>query len=101
MNIEEVEGIGPVYAGKLAAAGVDSTDDLLYNTGAAVTGSVNGSPKSSGYIAELDWLPRRDFRLALQYTGYREFNGARSNYDGFGRNARDNDTLYFLVWWML
>jgi hypothetical protein len=78
-----------------------TADDLLYDTGAAATGSVNGSPKNSGYIAELDWLPRRDFRLALQYTGYREFNGARSNYDGFGRNARDNNTLYFLVWWML
>ena len=78
-----------------------SADDLLYNTGAPATGSVSGSPKSSGYIAELDWLPRRDLRLALQYTGYRDFNGARSNYDGFGRNAKDNNTLYFVVWWMI
>ena len=78
-----------------------STDDLLYNTGAPATGSASGSPKSSGYIAELDWLPRRDLRMALQYTGYREFNGARSNYDGFGRNAKDNNTLYFVVWWMI
>ena len=29
VNIEEVEGIGPVYAEKLGAAGVKSTDDLL------------------------------------------------------------------------
>jgi predicted flap endonuclease-1-like 5' DNA nuclease len=29
VKIEEVEGIGPVYAGKLGAAGVGSTDDLL------------------------------------------------------------------------
>jgi predicted flap endonuclease-1-like 5' DNA nuclease len=29
MRIEEVEGIGPVYAGKLEAAGVSSTEDLL------------------------------------------------------------------------
>jgi predicted flap endonuclease-1-like 5' DNA nuclease len=28
-KIEEIEGIGPVYAGKLAAADIDSTDDLL------------------------------------------------------------------------
>jgi hypothetical protein len=78
-----------------------TADDLLYNTGEPVAGSTNGSPNSSGYIAELDWLPRRDLRLALQYTGYREFNGARSNYDGFGRNARDNNTLYFLLWLMI
>jgi predicted flap endonuclease-1-like 5' DNA nuclease len=29
MKIEEVEGIGAVYAAKLGAAGVSSTDDLL------------------------------------------------------------------------
>jgi len=31
-------------------------------------------------------------RVGLQYTGYSKFNGASSNYDGFGRNASDNDT---------
>jgi predicted flap endonuclease-1-like 5' DNA nuclease len=29
VKIIDVEGIGPVYAGKLKAAGVDTTDDLL------------------------------------------------------------------------
>jgi hypothetical protein len=77
-----------------------STDDGLYNTGQPVTGSATGSPENSGYIFEFDWLPRRDIRLALQYTAYREFNGAGSNYDGFGRNAKDNDTLYFIAWLM-
>lgn len=76
------------------------SDDTLYNTGEPVTGSANGSPNTSGYIVELDWLPRRDIRLALQYTGYRTFNGASTNYDGFGRSARDNDTLYLLGWLM-
>jgi hypothetical protein len=76
------------------------SDDTLYNTGEPVTGSANGSPNTSGYIVELDWLPRRDIRLALQYTGYRTFNGASNNYDGFGRSARDNDTLYLLGWLM-
>ena len=77
-----------------------NSDDALYSTGEPVTGSANGSPNTSGYIVELDWLPRRDIRLALQYTGYRTFNGASTNYDGFGRNARDNDTLYLLGWLM-
>jgi len=77
-----------------------NSDDALYNTGEPVTGSANGSPNTSGYIVELDWLPRRDIRLALQYTGYRTFNGASTNYDGFGRNARDNDTLYLVGWLM-
>lgn len=76
-------------------------DDALYNSGDPVVGSASGSPKTSGLVAELNWLPRRDLRLMLQYTAYRDFNGARSNYDGFDRNARDNDTLYFVLWWMI
>ena len=32
--------------------------------------------------------------------GYNKFNGADSNYDGFGRNASANNTLYALVWLM-
>lgn len=77
-----------------------STDNGLYNTGAAVTGSGNGSPNSSGYILEFNYLPRRDIRLMLQFTHYDKFNGASRNYDGFGRNARDNDTIYLLGWFM-
>ena len=34
----------------------------------------------------------------LQYTGYGKFDGAKTNYDGTGRNARDNNTLFFNVW---
>ena len=37
----------------------------------------------------------------IQYTAYREFNGARRNYDGLGRDAADNDALYVVVWWMI
>jgi len=77
-----------------------SSDDALYNTGDPVTGSVTGSPNSSGYIYELDWLPRRDVRVAAQYTAYRRFNGSASNYDGFGRGARDDNTLYLIGWLM-
>lgn len=73
-------------------------DAGLYSTGAAVTGSRNGSPNSSAYILELNWLPWRDRRFSLQYTGYQKFNGASTDYDGFGRNARDNDTLFLLAW---
>jgi hypothetical protein len=30
----------------------------------------------------------------LQYTYYTKFNAAAYNYDGFGRNARDNNPLF-------
>ena len=77
-----------------------SADDLRYNTGEAVMGSANGSPNSKGYIAELNYLPWQNIKLALRYTAYRQFNGASDNYDGFGRNAKDNNSVYFLGWFL-
>jgi hypothetical protein len=74
------------------------SDDGLYNSGQAVTGSATGSPNSSAVILELNWLPWRDRRFTLQYTAYQKFNGASTNYDGFGRNAHDNNTWYLLAW---
>jgi hypothetical protein len=37
-------------------------------------------------------------KLSLQYIAYQKFNGASTNYDGNGRNANDNNTLYMLGW---
>lgn len=34
--------------------------------------------------------------LGVQYTGYTSFNGAGTNYDGVGRNANDNNSVYLL-----
>jgi hypothetical protein len=76
------------------------TDATLYDTGSPITGSALGSPNSAGYVVELNYLPLRDTRIAVQYTAYTKFNGASSNYDGLGRNARDNNTLYLLGWLM-
>ena len=73
-------------------------DDLRYNTGEAVMGSVNGSPNSKGWIGELNFLPLQNIKLALRYTAYQEFNGASNNYDGFGRNAKDNNSVFLLGW---
>lgn len=77
-----------------------TADDALYNTGEAVNGSVAGSPNSAGYLWEFNYLPRRDVRFMLQYTRYNRFNGAAVNYDGQGRNARDNNTLMLMLWLM-
>lgn len=73
-----------------------TTDPLLYPPG-AVTGSANGSPASTGYIASLSWWPIQNAQLGLQYTAYTRFNGAGTNYDGSGRNASANNTAYVLA----
>jgi hypothetical protein len=75
-----------------------STDPVLYEQGTAVTGSFSGSPDSKGWIAELNYVPWQNVKFALQYTAYNRFNGGSSDYDGFGRNASDNNTMYLLGW---
>ena len=79
--------------GYFATAG--SADAGLYGT----NGEGNpAKPDNSGYIVELDYVPVQYVRLMLQYTAYTKFNGAATNYDGSGRNARDNNTLFLNVW---
>jgi len=85
-----------------------SQDPVLYGQGSPVSGSANGKPNSNAYILEADWVPFGkdgslaspfvNLKLGVQYTIYTEFNGGTTNYDGFGRNAADNNTLYLFLW---
>jgi hypothetical protein len=73
------------------------TPDPLVYAQAAITGSANGGPRSAGYIANFSFWPIQNLDLAAQYTAYTRFNGAATNYDGAGRNASDNNTVYLLA----
>ncbi len=77
-------------------------DALLYE-------SRTGSPDSRGWVFQLDYLPfnkgggpafwpRSNVKLSLQYTLYERFDGSRRDFDGAGRDASDNDTLYLQAW---
>jgi hypothetical protein len=63
-----------------------------------VTGNLSGNPATRGWTTEVFWTPVQYVRVGLQYTAYSKFNGASNNFDGFGRNARDNNTLFLYVW---
>lgn len=67
---------------------------------AAYWGTPNGSPNSSGVIAEIayvpwgkpdSWTSRGNVRLAVQYVSYFRFNGVTNN-------AAANNALYFSLW---
>ena len=79
-----------------------STDTGLYPAPATgvpgVTTSANGAPDTRGWIAEANYLPWLNTKFSVQYTKYTKFNGGSTNYDGAGRNASDNNTLYLLLW---
>jgi cytochrome c553 len=61
--------------------------DALLCAPAAVVGSANNSPDSTGYILELDYLPWLNTKLQTQYIGYQKFNGGTTNDDSSGRSA--------------
>ena len=81
-----------------------SSDAILY----AGSSPIYNSPNSSGWIAELDYMPFNhggpDFwpwlnmKVGLQYAYYQKFNGGSTNFDGAGRNAGDNNTLFLFDW---
>ena len=73
----------------------------------AVLGSHIGSPDTTAYIGELNYLfstsgaqDHRKSRVVLQYTAYTQFNGASSNYANNGRNASDNNYWWLGLWLM-
>ncbi len=88
------------YGFTLAPFVVTGDADATLYAPASVTGSASGSPNSSGIIAEADYMPWQNVRLSAQYTAYTKFNGGTTNYDGFGRNASWNNTLYMSMWLM-
>lgn len=85
-----------------------SSDNSLYAITDPDAGSSTGKPNSAGWVMQADWTPfgksdswsapLANVRVGLQYTVYEKFNGATHNYDGFGRNASDNNTLFGFVW---
>ena len=80
---------------------------VLYAPG-EVTGSNNSKPNTNAFTIEADWVPFgkanslwspwANLKLGVQYVAYTQFNGGSSNYDGFGRNASGNNTLYVFAW---
>ena len=73
-----------------------TVDPLLF-TQEAVSGSANGDPRGSGYIANFSYWPWQNLQLSAQYTGYTRFNGGSTNYDAAGRNASGNNTVYLVA----
>ncbi len=76
---------------------VGSDDSTLYSP-APVTGSRTGSPNTNGYILQGSYWPVQNIDLTVSYTGFSHFNGSGANYDGSGRNASDNNTVYIAAW---
>jgi len=111
-------GASQIVAGSVPFHGLDTfRADVSYSIGATITpsiqyfsthgtadaayfGTANGSPNSSGMIAEIAYVPFGkpdsfiswgNIRFAVQYVSYFRFDGATNN-------AAANNALYFSVW---
>lgn len=83
---------------------LNGTPDVLLNSASVTT----ASPNSNGWIGELDYIPFShggpsfwpwlNMKLGVQYIYYTKFDGASSNFDGTGRNAHNNNTLFLFAW---
>ena len=58
---------------------------------------LTSSPKTSGYVLEVDRLITQNLQATLQYKGFTKFNGLTNNIDGLGRSASANNTLWLTV----
>ncbi len=74
-----------------------TTDSGLYDP-TRVGGNISGNPAVRGITPEIFYTPVQYIRIGLQLTMYDKYNGASHNYDGFGRNASDNRTLFLYFW---
>lgn len=85
-----------------------TADSAVYSFGDPISGSRTGNPNSQAFTAEISYTPfgksvsplatLANLRLAAQYVHHFKFNGGVHNYDGLGRNAVNNDTLYLNAW---
>jgi hypothetical protein len=80
-----------------------SADAVLYANNRTFT------PDSNGFTGEIAYQffgknnapklwPWFNSRVGVQYTAYNKFNGAKTNFDGMGTNARDNNTTLVYLW---
>jgi len=73
-----------------------------------IDGNANGKPNTNSWTTELDyypfnnggpgWLPVLNCKFFVENTFYPIFNGSVHNYDGSGRSASANDTLFAGIW---
>src|SRR3954452_14722022 len=98
MKIAEIEGIGDVQAGKLAAAGVTTTDELLqWGANAAGRKSLEDTTGISGKLI-LEWVNHVDLMritgVGSEYADLLEAAGVDSPAELAQRNAANLATTF-------
>jgi hypothetical protein len=86
------------YGGSANFFNLTGSTNTYYLDPTRVSGNASGNPGTQGSTLEVFWTPIQYVRIGAQYTAYTRFNGASTNYDGSGRNASDNNSLFLYIW---
>jgi len=91
VNIADIEGIGPVYAEKLAAAGVKTTDALLERGATSKGREELETTTGIGHVLILKWVNRADLYrikgIGSEYSDLLEVAGVDTVPELAQRNA--------------
>ena len=74
-----------------------NNNSALYGVTGPSGNQLTASPKTTGYVLEVDRLITQNVQATLQYKGFVRFNGLTSNIDGLGRSANANNTLWLTL----
>jgi predicted flap endonuclease-1-like 5' DNA nuclease len=78
-NLSDIEGIGPMYAGKLSDAGLKTTDDLLREAGSASGRQSLAGKMDIDASRLLEWVNRADLMringIGSEYSDLLEASG--------------------------
>jgi len=98
MKIEDVEGIGPAFAGKLAAAGVATTDALLERGGTSTGRDKLSEATGISERLILEWVNHADLMridgVGSEYADLLEAAGVDSAAELAQRNAANLATTF-------
>jgi predicted flap endonuclease-1-like 5' DNA nuclease len=98
MKVEEIEGIGTVNAGKLSAAGVGSTDDLLARGATRAGRAALASATGISDAVILEWVNHLDLMrvegVGSEYSDLLEAAGVDSPAELAQRNAANLATTF-------
>jgi hypothetical protein len=108
LNISATYAYDSTYALTVGYFNTRGSTDLDPVPGTSYFGSPTGSPNASGEVIDFGYMPWShggpsewpwlNTRIGISYTHFDKLNGVSSNYDGTGRNVRDDNTTFLYAW---
>jgi hypothetical protein len=107
LNLSATYAYDSTYALTLGYFNTQGSNDLGPGD-VSYFGSPTGSPNGSGEVIDIGYMPWShggpslwpwlNTRFGLSFTHFDKLNGVSTNYDGAGRNTKDDNTTFLYAW---